>query len=377
VPTLVKVKGTNNSAILSNNTFFGTPQFPTTTNIETGAAFNPITSFNGASLGTAHARVVLVWARHTEGAYEPVFRIDVITGNNPDRGVHSFSYVYSTLVTTEGTVGFYGKNKLLFASPNNDCYSYVFTGSEGAWVKGAPRSNCPVASDSAMDLSCKINGTAKTLLDDGIALTKPSGEVSGTTCDGAGCHSYVFPTFNTWDGYCPGNTVDRTISTDGTLAGGCYRTVSINASKTLTLTDSDNAYYIKTLNWAGNNAVLNFANIPADKKINIYVQNFVVNSDHVNGNRLVNTNNKPHQLQINYLGTDELFLNGTASIRANITAPYAPVTVDGDFNYNGGIQALTLEFNGRARPMYDEGIGAPPVLKDLKFALKKASQRYR
>ena len=62
VPTLVKMKGTNDSAMLSNNSFFGTSAFPTTTNIDTNASFDAVSEFQNADLGEANARIVLVWA---------------------------------------------------------------------------------------------------------------------------------------------------------------------------------------------------------------------------------------------------------------------------------------------------------------------------
>ena len=108
VPSMVKMRGTTNSVMLSNNSFFGTSAFPATTNVDSGAAFNAIHSFQTADFGKANARIVLMWARSTSGNYEPIFRIDAVTGNNPDRGVHTYTYVHSTLTTRGGGNGGYG-----------------------------------------------------------------------------------------------------------------------------------------------------------------------------------------------------------------------------------------------------------------------------
>lgn len=377
VPTMVKMKGSAHSVMLSNNPFFGQAAFPATTNIDSGAPFDAMAAFQSADLGRANARLILIWARQTDGAYEPIFRADVITGNNPDRGVHSYSYVYSTLVNLTGGVGFYGKTHLFLETPNNDCYSYQYTYNAGAWSRGAPRSNCPVASDAEINISSKVYGTAKTLLEDGIVLSPPGGSVSGEKCMGAGCHNYHLPALGNWDSYCPGNTTDVTISSDTTWpAGGCWRNVTINHKKTLNLTDTHNPYYIKYINFGGDQAHLDFGSLPQDQQVTLFVEQ-LNNNYHFNGNNMLNTHNAPHQVWINYLGSEKLYLDGTAAINAVIIAPYAIVDVRGNFNFYGGIQALTLDVGGHARINYDEALGYMPVLSDITYDLKKTSQRYR
>lgn len=374
--TLVKMKNTTDSPMLSNNTFFGQASFPTTVHIDTNAAFDPASAFNSSTHGKANARLVLVWARETDGNYEPVFRADVVTGNNPDRGVHSFSYIYSTLVTSASPMGFYGQTALTLNTPNNDCYSYQYSHDGTSWSRGAPRSNCPVGSDSVIDISSKVYGTAKTLLNDGIELSPPGGSVSGSTCDGAGCHSYALPNTGNWDSMCPGVTTDITISANTTWpSGGCWRNVTINNNRTLTLSDVTTPYRIKYINWAGVNSRLNFGNLTPGTDLELYVEQ--VNNDHINGNRVVNGNNAPHQVRINYIGATALTLNGTANMNGVITAPYTTINVLGNFNYYGAIFARTLDINGNARINFDEALGGTPVVTDMNFYLKKGSQRYR
>lgn len=381
VPTMVKMKGTNDSVILSNNPSFGTPAFPATTNIDTNAPFDAVSEFQNADLGQANARIVLVWARETAGNYEPIFRIDVMTGNNPDRGVHSFSYVYSTLQSSNNAMQFYGRDSLTLNNGNNECYSYSYTYDAGTstWSNGAPRSNCGVASDNTTDIGAKVHGNAYSLLDPGVNINGPSGDVSGNVCEGAGCHGYVLPVVNTYAGYCPTGGPSYNIKAsdpDLTLnTGGCYGSVQIANNKTVTLTDTSTPYYFSLLDFKANFAKIAFGNIPQGQKVTVYVD--TVNNDHLNGNVWYNPNNAPHQVELFYIGTNNFKLNGTAALNMFFTAPNADVEVLGNFNYYGGIWAKSLTANGNARLWGDEEVAGVPSLNDIKFALRKTSQRYR
>lgn len=378
VPTLVKMKGSSASIMLSNNDFFGQDAFPTVQHIETNVSFDPVSEFQNANLGPANARVVLIWARETDGSYEPIFRIDVVTGNNPDRGVHSFSFVQSTLVVTDSSEpGFYGRDWVDLVTGNNDCFSYAYSGTAGNWNRGAPRANCPVGSDGMITTKADINGTAKTLINPGVTLEKGGG-VSGTICEGAGCHTYTLPDHGTWESHCAGGSNGNANIAANTIwnTGGCWDTVSIGSNRTLTLVDTENPYFIKTLNYTGNNSSLNFIDIPVDEDIELYIE--TVDNNHINGNRLFAMNNAPHQVRLYYIGTNPLILNGTAQMNAVVESSYAPVTVSGNFNFYGAIRAPHLLVQGNARINYDEALGAVvPVLNDMNFSLKKSSQRYR
>ncbi|MCO6430871.1 MAG: hypothetical protein J5J00_08415 [Deltaproteobacteria bacterium] len=389
-PTLIKMKGTSQSVLLSTDDSFGQPAFPSTQHITNGTSFDAVTAFRNADFGgESNARIVLVWARHTNGSYEPVFRVDVITGNNPDRGVHSFSYVYSSLVSSTPGAGFYGKTAFATGSPNNICSSYVYTWNGTSWSRGAPRSNCFVASDQTLELKSIINGDAGTLLDDGIVYRPPSGSVTGDACDGAGCHSLSLPTFGSWDSVCGGaNQGDVTVSSNqtwtvsnGNMATSCWRDVTVNNNRTLTLNPTNDsndgstanyAFYFRTLDLKGN---LAFPTMAPNQKVTIYVEQW--DNNHFNGNQVLNLNNAPYQVVINYTGSNELTLNGTAIMQNYIRAPYATVTVNGNFNYYGSIHALNLQVIGNAVFAYDETEAGTPVLSDIRFGLRKASQRYR
>lgn len=375
VYSMVKMKGTNNSVMLTNNNFFGTPSFPSLNHIDTAASFDAVSSFQNADLGEANARVILIWARETDGNYEPIFRVDVVTGNNPDRGVHSFSYVYSGLVASGSVMGFYGRDHFTTGT-KNECKSFKYTHDGTNWSSGAERSNCPVGSNTSIFLKSKINGDAKSLADSSITLSNPGGDVSGTVCEGAGCHGYTLPVVSDWATYCPAHNGDATINSNATWAtGGCWRDVSINNNKTLTLTDTTNPYYFRNLDFGPNDAIFDIGNVPVGEKVTIYVE--TMGNNHMNGNNFYNENNAPHQLELYYIGTNDLKLNGNADFNAVLYSPNANVDVQGNFNYYGGIFAKTLDVSGSALIFYDEDLGATPVLSDMNFTLRKASQRYR
>lgn len=380
VPTMVKLAGTNDSAMLSNNAFFGASAFPTLTNPGTGASWDAVTDFAAADLGEANARVVMMWARESNGSHEPIFRVDVVTGNNPDRGVHSFSFVYSELVGGGATPGFYGRDFYTSQSPNNTCDSYDWTHNGSTWVRGAPKANCPVATDGPLNTSANISGTGSTLQDPGISLNPPSGNFTGTECEGSGCHSYTLPVLNTWAGYCPGVTTDLYVGSDQSIPAGCYRDITIANNRTLEMSDFSAPYYIRNLTHAGNKAKVDFGSIPTIEKVQIYVEEVYMNAQgHVNGNKIIGTNNAPHQMEWYYLGTGAvtLQLNGTTDMYGLIVAPNADVVVNGNFDFYGGILAKSLNVIGNATLHYDERLGVTTVPDDLNFSIKKASQRYR
>jgi hypothetical protein len=378
VPTMVKMTGTNDSVMLSNNEFFGDSAFPAATHLDTGAAFDAVTEFENANLGGANARIVLVWARETDGNYEPVFRVDVMTGNNPDRGVHSFSYVYSALTTSNNTMNFYGRDFLTLNTGNNDCVSHQFTYDAGtsSWDRGAPRANCGVASDQTVSIASQVSGSARSNIDPGLNIT---GAVSGATCEGAGCHGYALPVMGDWASYCAVNNGDLSVGADLPLPnGGCWRDVDIANRKTLYLEDTTAPYYFRLLDFKSNFAEVKFGPggiIPNGEKVTVYVE--TLNNDHINGNRFYNLDNAPHQVEIFYIGNTNLKLNGTADINAMITAPNAEIEILGNFNMYGGVWATSLTANGNARLFADESVAGVPVVSDMNFSLQKTSQRYR
>lgn len=382
VPTMVKMKGTNDSPMLSNNAYFGTATFPTTTNIDTSASFDAAAEFAAADLGGANARVVLVWVRETAGNYEPIFRIDVINGNNPDRGVHSFSYVYSTFESSSIAIGFYGGSSVNLNSKNNTCSSRTWAYSGGSWTYGAEEANCGMVSEGVVTINGDVAGSAYSNTTDGVVIGK-HGDVSGAVCEAPGCFSAVAPTVTSAASVCPAGT-DLNVNSNTVLGNAstkCYATVDIRNNKNLTLNayvEDGYEWHFQTLDLA-NNAHLNFGPVPVGKTLRITVDNIVGNK--FNGNQVLNSGNAPHQVEFFYSGSNTLTLNGTADLNMAFNAPNANVNISGDFIFSGAMYANNLNVTGNATLYYDpdsfSAVSSSMVVTDLNFALRKASQRYR
>jgi hypothetical protein len=391
VPTMVKINGTSNSAMLSNNDFFGQSAFPTSTNAATGASFDAATAFASADLGKANARAVIMWAREANGNYEPIFRVDAVTGNNPDRGAHTFTYVYSKLETTPSSaggdgIGFFSQTlPLTTKNGNNRCDSYEWSYAGGIWTKGAPKSNCIVASNSTITLEGRISGNALSKINNGVTVNRPKGEVSGTKCGGSTCHNHSLTPFPTWAVTCGASSQgsitvngNLTLTSGSTLAQQCWENVIVMSNSRLTLTDTTNPYRFKTLAFRNaGNAVLATPIITPGHKVTIYADNF--DGGTVNGSQLYNVNNAPRTLVINITSALDVKLNGNAEMHTHFVAPLAYVELLGTFNYHGGIEAARFAVTGNGTFNYDEGIGDPgfPEATDMAFSMKKASQRYR
>lgn len=392
VPSMVAIKGGANSPMLSNNEFFGEAAFPATKNIDTGAAFDAVSAFRSADLGKANARAVVIWARATNGDYAPIFRVDAVTGNNPDRGAHTFTYVYSKLETSSPTggkdgIGFFTQTlPLTTKTGNNRCDSYAWTYTSGSgWSKGAPRANCIVASNSTISLEGRISGDALSNVSNGVSVNRPKGEVSGTICGSSGCHSHSISALSTWSDTCStASQGNKTITGIVQLGSGsqlsqqCWDTITIEPNATLVLTDTDNVYRFRQLLFQNNsNSKLQFPLIEPGKHVELFVDNLANGT--INGNQFVNTNNAPKTVKINITSDQEFKMNGTADINAHIFAPLSKVEHLGTFNYHGAIEASGFAVTGNGTFNYDEGINEPlaPTVSDMKLSLKKASQRYR
>jgi hypothetical protein len=381
VPSLIKMKGTNDSVLLSNNAFFGTSAFPTTSPAG-GGTFDAATEFTSAVLGEANARVILMWARETSGDYEPIFRIDVITGNNPDRGVHSFTHAYTSLNASSGAT-FFTTSETTLGTGNNQCFSYKFSNSgAGSWNKGAARSNCVFYTNSNFSTKAQVNGSVAAHGD--LTLVGPGGEVSGSTCsNSAACHSETMPVVLPWATVCGAvNQGNENISGHETWSSGptpatkCWEDVTVGSNESLTLDDTTNPYFFKTLKLQNNsNSKLKFADIPPGETITVYIDRF--DGDKFNGNQFYNPNNAPHQVKIYIMGNNALTMNGTAAIYADIVAPAVDVTLSGNFNFYGGIKSKTITMSGNARINGDEEISGATAATDMTFSIRKASQRFR
>lgn len=399
VPSMIKIRNTNKSVVLSNDSALIVPEFPSTINLTTGQQFDAKTAFANDNFGSTKLRVTLVnavpynsaldYGDPDNGASQPgtdfnqVFRVDSFRSQT--EGAHVFGYITGAMTYNYG-VGFYGQD---LVDLRQSCDSYL--SNNGAYTTTNRRANCPVGAGAGAQVhqNAPVYGTLKA--QGAITKTSPYGGAvcadfntgcpnKGETCEGTACNVPGLPTYSTWATFCPSNQGNVTVSANITMtvAGNaanqkCWATVKVNSSRTLTLRTTSYSYFIDTFDIA-NNAKVNFSPDPASGTINLYVRKFV--GDMFNGNQIFNTNNKPYQLRIHYLGTSPLTLNGTAAMSAFIVAPYAPVTVSGSFIYSGGIKAKSLSVTGSGKLRYDES-GDITTLSDVTFKYRNVHERNR
>lgn len=362
--------------MLSNNTFFGTSAFPDTTNIDSGAAFDPVASFQNADLGEANSRVMVIWAPGDGEHKAPIFRIDVITGNNPDRGVHRYTHVKANLDSAD-PASFYATGDITLKTGNNYCESNSYSKTSGSWVTTSNLENCIVASDSNLNISAKVSGS--TLAKGNLNFSK-DGQSKTECSNNPACHTQVMDILPDWDTACAlGNKGSKSITSNTTWGAadtGCYQTVTIANNRTLTLTDTAGAYRIKNLVFANaNKSVLKFADAPDTEHYKLYVENF--NSNKFNGKQFFNNTVPPHQVRLFITGTNSLKLNGGAQINADLIAPYTDITINGNFSFIGGIKAKSIYVSGKAKLIADEAIGGGSAPNDFSFSIMKSSQRFK
>ncbi|WKZ56853.1 MAG: hypothetical protein QY326_08975 [Bdellovibrionota bacterium] len=397
VPSELRIIGTDNAPILSSSSILANSAFPETTDALTGDDFSPTTVFQSATLGDSLVRITLVDAIPIdptkdfgdpdlgnpvpETDFHPVYRIDSMM--NETQGAHVSAYLIGALVIDSG-LGFFGRDYLEFRQP---CDSYQ--SNAGPYSDTSKRANCAVGSHGEMRIHDNeaVYGSGRTtgaILTDspwgGDVCADFSCTTQGTTCQGPTCLVPGLPTYSSWEDLCPVNQGNVTInaSQELTVAGNdpsqrCWATITVNNNKVLTLSSTNYSYFIHTFNIA-NNGRINFAPNPSTGTINLYVRKF--EGDTFNGNQVYNINNKPYQLRIHYLGTDDLTMNGTADMNAFVVAPYAGVTVSGNFTFAGGIKATDLTMTGSGDVHYDES-GDVATVSDSTYSLRNVSERYR
>ena len=397
VPTRVKLVGTSNSALITNNSNFGTSAFPNTTHIDTSASFNPITAFQSAfpdaDNGGVNLRILLLSVADAGGDFSPIFRVDAITGNNPDRGTHVYSNVYGTFTNPGGDdSGFFGQNSVAITS-NSWCKSKVFTSGASTWTAGGERNNCQIQSNSTITLSgmgTKVYGSAQTLVPGAISDETKVTDNNSAGCDDASCHTTTLVTTGNYsntivafasNAACS-SPLTLTVSSDQTLTSSpgadCWDSITIDNNRTLTLTTTDHPYYINNLNYLGTKAELAIdPGAPADDKF-VEVHFETVTSGHLNGKRIINPDDAPHQFKLFFTGNSGIELNGTADMRAHFYAPFSTVTVNGNFELYGKINALAISSTGTADLFSDEVNTATTLAtSDVNFTVRKMSRRLR
>ena len=384
-PTQIKVRGTNQSVILTSDSDLGTSNFPATTD-QNGGAFNPVTSFADLEIKDAIVKVTLVDAEPKSASgdipsgpttdYLPIYRIDSM--NAVDRGAHVYGYYIAKLVQ-QYPLGFFGKNSI---TAKQGCDSY--NSESGSYGPSTQAANCPIGSNGDVCVSNNTNiyGSVKTI---GTRNTGGScggsvcGDLScstpGDSCSGSSCEvDDDWPTYPDYDTSCP-PAWDQgavTVSSATTLSsGGCVASVSVSNNQTLTLTDTHNAYYFRTLDLGGSIDV-----VPDDPNgtVKIYVLN--LSDTTINGNQTLNSSARPSQFQMIYLGNSSIKLNGNADFKMLFIAPNSSVTVQGNADFYGGVVSADLTLTGSGALHYDESIGSSAP-KDMSFKLTQVNQRYR
>lgn len=389
-PSMIKMRGTSHAVQLTNNSYFGTSAFPTTTNIDTGASFDAASSFSSYDFGSGvNVRLLVVWALATNGNYEPIFRVDAVTGGaNPERGVQGFNFIKSALVTGQAGIGYYAETgDFKTGNTNNACwsYQYAYDAALGTWSKGAARSNCVIIARDDIQLKSAIHGNVSTTKNNGINLD--GGSVSGTKCTGSSCGiTYTLPNNPAWATQCAGQTsADFTatgtatpIYSGSTLATQCAnRDLIVGSNQGVVFKTADQPYYFRTIDLQNNsNSKISFDTVGPGHKYIIYADSIV--GAKINGNQLISTNLAPSQLEIYLTQDGDLTLDGTAAINGVIVKnANSTINFSGNFSFCGALRANAVSVTGNAVMCYDEGLGGNPALTDINFTLYKASQRYR
>lgn len=406
VVSSVKVKSggsANSSAVLVGNdpdSDLATALFPDTKNITTDAAFDAAANFAAADLGEAKVRITLVNAiafdedkdygpppaADPDTDFYPVYRIDAM--NEIDGGAHVYGTVMGKVIHVFD-YGIYGEDALELRQA---CDSY--DSEKGNYSAGTNRNaNCHAASNSsaAIHKSEKVYGTLHT--NGSITEENPyGGKVcadfdascanKGETCSGEDCGVPLLEQYAAFDAVCP--VTQGNYSTTGnvtlTVAGNnpmqkCWNNVVINNGHTLTLRTTDFPYYFRSIEFKGGNPSLKSDPIVAGKPVQLFIQAIV--GDKLNGNQTVNASGRPFQLQVVYLGTNPLVLNGNSSFKMAFVAPNAGVTLSGSADYYGALLSKRLSLTGSGDVHYDESLSGEGPIIDAQYRLRNLVQYYR
>jgi hypothetical protein len=405
VPTKLKIKGSNDSIIITNEGLLATSQFPETSDIKTGKTFDAIAEMISSNLGGAKVRITLVDAipedpsknygpppaADPETNFVPVYRVDALTGAK--HGAHVFATITSSLNTAEN-IGFYGEESIEL---RQNCDSY--DSSLGIYNPASKKAGCTIGSAgvSSVHSSTSVYGSLQTT--GVIDLSSPFGgkicadftsgcPTPGQICEGPDCSVPEFDAYKGWSEYCPSQKSPLTVNsnTSLTLPTGvdldsqsnlrCWQSVTIRSNRTLTLSSDHYPYYIQTLTLQNSsNSKLNISPDTANGTVELWVNSITGNS--INGNQSINSGGRPGNFKLVYLGSDALTLNGTADMKAQIIAPNAEVVISGNFDFYGSVVAKKLSVTGSGSIHYDESLAGPPILSNVQYRLAEMVQIYR
>lgn len=283
--------------------------------------------------------------------------------------------------------GFYGQDMM---ETQQSCDS--FNSSQGAYTTETRLANCPVSSALLIKIhngsevygSARSGGTISTASPWGgeVCANFDNGcPVRGETCEGSSCLIPVIEKYESFDTYCrPGepNQGDLHVTGPVTLVSSgdetwqrCWRNISIAKDGILSLSSTDHPYFFDTLQ-ISSGGILKAAPVPANGYISVFVNKFT--ADKITGG--ITNDNKPCQLHLIYLGTDDLSIASSSNLMMRLTAPSALVELKAKFDFFGGVRAKQLVVSNLTAIHYDESCN-DRMLSGMKFRLRKQGEVYR
>jgi len=404
IQTLIDLAGTNNSAIITNDSGLATSAFPTTEDITTNTVFPAISNFQSADMGNTSARITLINAipdipsedyggppnPTPETDFYPVYRVDAMSAEN--EGAHVYATVIGDLAHVFD-MGIYGQD---FLQINQPCDSYdSATTTYSILTRNA---NCPAGSNStaAVHQNEEVYGSLQT---NGTIVSDPpfGGDTcsdfipgcpnKGETCAGEDCGVPLLEIYNSFTTYCPLVDQQPTLVVTTNKASpmeitvvsaapsdSCWAGITAGSNRGFKITTTAYPYYIGELNLA-NNATFFVEPDVAGGYIELYVNK--ITGDKLNGNQMVNVNGRPFEFRMIYLGGDSFMFNGTAAINVAFVAPNAEVEVSGNFEYQGALLAKELTLQGSGGIHYDESLGGSGPVSDIQLRVVEMLQYYR
>ncbi|MBL7661563.1 hypothetical protein JNK13_02310 [bacterium] len=392
-PTLVKLQGTTNSAMLTSDDLMGSNSLPNlnapeTTNNDTAT---PTSTFRSAiDFNSVYARVTLLDAvildtyrdygdpvgtatglPHTD--YEPIWQLDASLGGAG--GTRLISQMRG-IAKYDDAVGFYGKAGFI---TRRNCDSYQ--SDLGAYSITNKSSSCTVGTKDTQAQIGSANIILGNIYSGGGSVLDPDGGTAGRACTDLTCSQLAYKctnhsdcdrffqplaSYSNWNLYCSSHQAAVVVSgattlspTENTAAQRCWTSVTVNAGGVLTL-NSDKSYFFQTLTLDPGGTIVIAP--PAGKKVHLYVSTITGNT--INGSRINNTA-QPYRFMLHYMGASALTVQTDSVYAGHIIAPNASVTISGDNGdfYGSVATAYTLTATGTNSYLHMDLSGSKTFLK--------------
>ncbi|GEM_PF-2599880 len=399
--------------ILVNDATLGTENFPTSTNIITGAAVDLVATFAAANFGSSMVRLTMLdaLAENPSGDtatpttdFEPIYRLDSMTSLTD--GPHLSGIIQGDIVNLYD-YGVYGKDTITFAG---SCDSYDSATSDYD-VSGNKTASCLGGFFHATNVP-SITGTVYGSFHSSYRESALAGLVcsdftggcptAGKVCGGRECAANLLDQFpsSTFTDTCPTNqgaAIANPAATPVTSVSSCWSTFGGRTTGTITLTACTGPgtgpgtcsniptlypgpYYAATFYLQTSATQLSIAPTIAGQVIEFYFWAVSSNASYPNTIYDTNITNtlRPFQLRLYYMGTTAITLAGTTQpLRAFIVAPYAQVTVSANMDIRGGVLAKDLIVNSGAQIHYDSSIVGEGLVEDMQYRIRSMNQVYR